>query len=85
MVVVPDAPSGPFHNWGLYNLRARGLPEGFAGGDRLDSIGAAINDFGEMGYRGPAPPKGHGTHHYHFKPAALDVELIDAPPQASVD
>jgi Raf kinase inhibitor-like YbhB/YbcL family protein len=27
------------------------------------------------GYRGPAPPPGHGVHHYHFKLYALDCEL----------
>ena len=28
-----------------------------------------------IGYRGPAPPKGHGLHHYHFKLYALDAPL----------
>jgi hypothetical protein len=28
-----------------------------------------------IGYRGPAPPKGHGVHHYHFKLYALDAVL----------
>jgi Raf kinase inhibitor-like YbhB/YbcL family protein len=86
MLVVedPDAPSGTFHHWGLYNLHARGVPEGFASADRQDDIGSAINDFGDTGYRGPAPPPGHGTHHYHFKVAALDIETIDPPPRAMV-
>ena len=26
-----------------------------------------------IGYRGPAPPPGHGVHHYHFKLYALDT------------
>ncbi|MEJ2436312.1 MAG: YbhB/YbcL family Raf kinase inhibitor-like protein, partial [Pseudolabrys sp.] len=34
--------------------------------------------------RGPSPPKGHGTHHYHFKLAALDVDTLHAPPSAKV-
>jgi Raf kinase inhibitor-like YbhB/YbcL family protein len=79
-----DAPSGTFHHWGLYNLHTRGVPEGFASGDRQDDIESAINDFGEPGYRGPAPPSGHGTHHYHFKVAALDVETIDPPARAKI-
>jgi Raf kinase inhibitor-like YbhB/YbcL family protein len=33
------------------------------------------NSWGTIGYRGPAPPRGHGTHHYHFKLYALDVPL----------
>ena len=28
-----------------------------------------------VGYRGPAPPKGHGSHHYHFHLYALDAPL----------
>ena len=27
------------------------------------------------GYRGPMPPPGHGTHHYHFMLFALDKPL----------
>jgi Raf kinase inhibitor-like YbhB/YbcL family protein len=84
VVEDPDAPSGTFHHWGLYNLHTRGVPEGFASADRQDDIESVINDFGEPGYRGPAPPPGHGTHHYHFKVAALDVETIDPPAQAKV-
>ena len=83
VVEDPDAPGGAFHHWGLYNLRSRGVPEGFATGDREDDILTAINDFGEAGYRGPAPPRGHGTHHYHFKVAALDA-TIDPPAWAKV-
>jgi phosphatidylethanolamine-binding protein (PEBP) family uncharacterized protein len=28
-----------------------------------------------LGYRGPAPPRVHGVHHYHFKLYALDTSL----------
>ena len=28
-----------------------------------------------IGYRGPAPPPGHGLHHYHFRLYALDQPL----------
>ncbi|HSI34655.1 MAG TPA: YbhB/YbcL family Raf kinase inhibitor-like protein, partial [Tepidisphaeraceae bacterium] len=34
-----------------------------------------VNDFKDVGYDGPAPPPGHGTHHYHFRVYALDKEL----------
>jgi Raf kinase inhibitor-like YbhB/YbcL family protein len=37
------------------------------------------NSWGTIGYRGPAPPKGHGTHHYHFRLHALDAPLRAAP------
>jgi len=36
------------------------------------------NSWGTDGYRGPAPPRGHGTHHYHFRLYALDVPLAAA-------
>ena len=84
VVEDPDAPSGTFYHWGLYNLQTRGVPEGFASADRQDDIESAMNDFGAPGYRGPAPPPGHGTHHYHFKVAALDVAAIDPPAWAKV-
>jgi len=42
------------------------------------------NDFGQAHYRGPAPPKGDGMHHYHFKLAALDVEALHAPAKVDV-
>jgi Raf kinase inhibitor-like YbhB/YbcL family protein len=37
-----------------------------------------------LGYRGPAPPPGHGTHHYFFKLYALDTAL-DLPPGLTKD
>jgi Raf kinase inhibitor-like YbhB/YbcL family protein len=83
VVEDPDAPRGTFHHWGLYNLKTRGVPEGFASADREDDIETAINDFGEADYCGPAPPPGHGTHHYHFKVAALNI-TIDPPAWAKV-
>jgi len=36
-------------------------------------------DYGEVGWGGPMPPPGHGTHHYFFWLYALDTE-IDAEP-----
>jgi Raf kinase inhibitor-like YbhB/YbcL family protein len=33
------------------------------------------NDFGEIGYRGPCPPPGHGPHRYFFRVHALEGEL----------
>jgi hypothetical protein len=57
-------------------LPLSGLPEGISKGDKPREIPGAMqgrNDFGELGYDGPAPPKGHGTHHYHFRLYALDM------------
>jgi Raf kinase inhibitor-like YbhB/YbcL family protein len=33
------------------------------------------NDHGTIGYWGPRPPVGTGTHHYHFHVLALDQEI----------
>ncbi len=72
----PDAPlvtprTYGFVHWVLYNLpaTARGLAEGAGDGT------AGVNDFGDAGYGGPAPPPGHGYHHYFFWVLALDKAL----------
>ena len=41
--------------------------------DSLDYVTEGKNDFGEIGYGGPAPPD--GRHTYIFKAYALDTEL----------
>jgi Raf kinase inhibitor-like YbhB/YbcL family protein len=81
VVEDPDAPSGTFRHWGIYDIDAetRQLPEGAAG-----PFAAAVNDNGRQGYGGPRPPKGHGPHHYHFRLMALDTERLDLPPSARV-
>ena len=33
------------------------------------------NSWARIGYGGPAPPRGHGVHHYHFKLDALYAVL----------
>ena len=72
----PDAPlvkpgTYGYVHWVLYGIpgSATGLPEGVA-----DYV-QGVNDFGNPGYGGPAPPPGHGTHHYFFWVLALDAEL----------
>jgi Raf kinase inhibitor-like YbhB/YbcL family protein len=71
----PDAPlvkpgTYGFVHWVLYGIPGSetGLPEGAA-----DYV-QGVNDFGKSGYNGPAPPPGHGTHHYFFWLLALDNE-----------
>lgn len=65
------------------------LPEraGHGANTKTERLGKGVNDFGEPRYHGPAPPAppmGHGTHHYHFKLAALDVEALSRAPKMSV-
>ncbi len=65
----PDAPLvDGFTHWVAYRIpgNASGLPEG--GGE----VTEGTNSFGNQGYNGPAPPPGHGSHHYYFWVYALD-------------
>ena len=81
IVEDPDAPRAePWVHWVLYKIPAdvRTLAEGIPPSPTLnDPLGAmqGQNSWGTDGYRGPAPPPGHGTHHYHFRLFALDVPL----------
>lgn len=73
----PDAPMPHgFTHWVVYGIppSATGIPEG-AGGEFPEGR----TDFGQTGYGGPAPPPGHGTHHYYFFVYALDSEITDGP------
>jgi Raf kinase inhibitor-like YbhB/YbcL family protein len=68
----PDAPLvDGFTHWVAYGIAGdrTGLPEGD------DDATAGTNSFGRAGYGGPAPPPGHGTHHYYFWVYALDDDL----------
>jgi Raf kinase inhibitor-like YbhB/YbcL family protein len=76
----PDAPHGRWVHWVLFNLPAQmnSLEEGVPREESLE-IGArearqGKNDFGKIGYNGPAPPPGR-PHRYYFKLYALDVVL----------
>ena len=78
----PDAPSGIFNHWLLYNLSAgsRELGEGMPN-DEVLSIGArqGTNSFGDVGYGGACPPRGDREHRYVFKLYALDADLALEP------
>jgi Raf kinase inhibitor-like YbhB/YbcL family protein len=83
----PDAPSGTFRHWAIYNIagaRDR-LPEATTAGAKTESLGRGVNDFGNMHYDGPQPPRGHGMHHYHFRLFALDVERLKLPAKAKAE
>ena len=86
IVEDPDAPMGTFRHWGLYNIMAERtvLPEGMGHGIKTEDLGFGVNDFGHPRYEGPQPPQGHGTHHYHFRLAALDVEGLTQAPKARI-
>jgi Raf kinase inhibitor-like YbhB/YbcL family protein len=86
IVEDPDAPSGVFRHWAVYNLppERTSLPEGAGQGAQTEPLSQGINDFGHARYDGPCPPTGHGTHHYHFRLAALDTPRLVVPPKAKV-
>ena len=67
----PDAPSGTWVHWVLYNLPAEttSLAQGNDGGGT-----GGKNDFNKLGYGGPCPPRG-SNHRYNVKLYALDMLL----------
>jgi Raf kinase inhibitor-like YbhB/YbcL family protein/uncharacterized protein (TIGR00297 family) len=70
----PDAPSGVFTHWVLYNLppTLASLPEGLAKTVALTGVGTqGENSFHRTGYDGPCPPPG-APHRYYFRLYALD-------------
>jgi len=80
----PDAPSGTWVHWVLYDLPAntKELPEGLPKSQYLPG-GAkhGLNDFKHLGYGGPCPPGGK-PHRYYFKLYALDG-MLDLKPGAT--
>jgi Raf kinase inhibitor-like YbhB/YbcL family protein len=74
----PDAPrKEPWVHWVLFNLPAdtQKLPEGVPPDESLPrGANQGRNDFGKIGYGGPAPPPGR-PHRYYFKLYALDTML----------
>jgi Raf kinase inhibitor-like YbhB/YbcL family protein len=81
----PDAPRPqPWVHWVLYAIgpNCTHLPEGIPPAQRVSEppgLIQGVNSWDKIGYGGPAPPPGHGVHHYHFKLYALDTALKLAP------
>jgi Raf kinase inhibitor-like YbhB/YbcL family protein len=65
----PDALSGAFTHWVLYDLpgTTKELAEGSSDGGK-----EGVNGFGKKGYGGPCPPPGP-AHRYFFRIYALDT------------
>jgi len=80
----PDAPTDePWVHWVIYKIPpdVKALKEGIARKARLTDPPGALQGKNSwpgtqnIGYRGPMPPPGHGTHHYYFKLYALEAKL----------
>jgi Raf kinase inhibitor-like YbhB/YbcL family protein len=77
----PDAPQDePWVHWLVYKIPPSlgALPELAVKGEGKApdlEVVEGRNSWGKVGYGGPLPPKGHGTHHYNFTLYALDEPL----------
>lgn len=66
----PDAPlPRGFTHWTIYNIPPDVNEIAENGGNKFTE---GVNSAGSNGYTGPAPPSGHGVHHYYFWLYALD-------------
>ncbi len=81
IVEDPDAPGRePWIHWVAYKIPAQTtvLPEAVPLRATMAEPAGAVqgrNSWGKLGYGGPAPPAGHGNHHYHFRLLAVDAVL----------
>jgi len=70
----PDAPTGTFVHWVMFNLPVEGSEKKISENYSAESsVVEGENDFGKTGYGGPCPPS--GTHRYFFKAYALNDTL----------
>lgn len=72
----PDAPSGTYVHWVVYNIpsTSKGFPQAVAQRATLDDgTVQGRNSASHQYYDGPCPP--FGTHRYFFKLFALDTKL----------
>ena len=84
----PDAPAGTFIHWVIYDIPASltSLPEGVPKQAEVRGVGLqGVNDFGEVGYGGPCPPRRHGPHRYYFALHALSVDSLGLKGRVTAD
>ena len=62
--------------------RVAALPEGVGSRESSRELRQGVNDFDHARYDGPFPPRSRGTHHYHFRLAALNTQSLSVPPAA---
>lgn len=71
----PDAPAGTWYHWAIFDIPASAtkLPQAVPDSPGIGGARQAVNDFEQVGYGGPCPPRGHGDHRYFFTLYALKV------------
>lgn len=80
----PDAPGKVYVHWLAWGMPADigGLPASVPTDEvveEIEGLRQGKNDFDRLGYGGPCPPPGHGTHRYRFTLYALDQHIdLDA-------
>ncbi len=69
----PDVPDETFLHWMVAGIDSASL--GLEAGLYPQGAVAGVNDFGDLGYAGPCPPQGDGTHRYVFTVFACSAGL----------
>ncbi|MEZ5356027.1 MAG: YbhB/YbcL family Raf kinase inhibitor-like protein [Bryobacteraceae bacterium] len=82
IVEDPDAPTGPWAHWILWNIprSVSELPQDF---HPTPPIEVGRNGFGRQAYGGPCPPQGSPAHRYFFRLYALDADRLAMPSGAT--
>ena len=86
-LVDPHPVANNWVHWFAINIpfRERKLPEGASRSDKFPSGSKELmNSYSQLGYGGPAPPRGSGAHPYVATLYALNVESISLGTNASL-
>lgn len=80
VLTILDESANNFVHWQVINIppEVSSLPEN-ASGNVPEGSQELENDFGQIGYGGPAPPPGSGPHKYITTIYALNTEKIENP------
>jgi len=85
----PDAPTGSgWWHWQIVNIAKEHTELKAGAGSTKQALGPngsiqIKNDYGQRGFGGACPPKGHGIHHYRFTVHAISVDNLAIPEDAS--